>query len=292
MKTKQRKPTLMQIQFKLPTKIITTIVIMAVLIAIVYFFKIPNPNMILIAGLVLCSALFGFGGGVVAAVIMLGYTLYFFSTDNSFTQFTPENLQKVGVSLVGIAADMVLVCVLKRAEVRAYREVDDLTDQLRMENEHLQNVSMIDPLTGIRNRLALRNDYASYLKHDVTVMMIDVDNFKHINDTLGHEEGDRVLRETGHLIADTFGSEYSYRYGGDEFLVIYPDASEAEFEEKLKIMMENTPVVEMDGKKTSVGISAGYIHDTLDATYKLRDMFNIADERMYEEKSTHGLKRR
>ena len=65
METKQHKPTLMQIQFKLPTKIIATIVIMVVLIAIVYFFKIPNPNMILIAGLVLCSALFGFGGGII-----------------------------------------------------------------------------------------------------------------------------------------------------------------------------------------------------------------------------------
>ena len=74
METKQRKPTLMQIQFKLSTKIIATIVI---------FLKIPNPNMILIVGLVLCSALFGFGGGVIAAVIMLGYTLYFFSTDHT-----------------------------------------------------------------------------------------------------------------------------------------------------------------------------------------------------------------
>lgn len=80
--------------------------------------------MILIAGLVICSALFGYGGGVVAGVIMFFYTLYFFSTGHSFTEFTPENLQKVGVSLVGIAVDMVFVCALKRAEMHAFAQVD------------------------------------------------------------------------------------------------------------------------------------------------------------------------
>ncbi|MER2235119.1 MAG: hypothetical protein ABS901_02140, partial [Candidatus Limivicinus sp.] len=74
MTEKPRKTTLMQLQVSLPKKIIITIVIMAALILFVFYFNIPNPNMILIAGLVLCSALFGYGGGIVAAVIMLGYT--------------------------------------------------------------------------------------------------------------------------------------------------------------------------------------------------------------------------
>ena len=289
METKQHKPTLMQIQFKLPTKIIATIVIMVVLIAIVYFFKIPNPNMILIAGLVLCSALFGFGGGIIAAVIMLGYTLYFFSTDHCFTQFTPENIQKVGVSLIGIAADMLLVCFLKQTEVRAFKEVDDLTEQLRLENEHLQNLSLIDPLTGIKNRLALRQDFDSYNTHEVTVMMIDIDKFKSINDTLGHEEGDSVLRETASIIAEAFGKEYSYRYGGDEFLVVYPDASEADFEKKLDAMMKRRPSIVIDGVKSEIGISAGMIHEKLDDPHKLRNLFSAADERMYQMKRSHGL---
>ena len=135
MEKKQYKPSLMQAQFKLPIKIISSVVIMAVLIAIVVIFKVPNPNMILIAGLVFCSALFGYGGGIIAAAIMLGYTLYFFSTDHSFTQFTPENLQKVFVSLAGITADMLFVCVLKRADIRSFREIDELTDQLMLQKE-------------------------------------------------------------------------------------------------------------------------------------------------------------
>ena len=110
---KSRETTLMQLQVSLPTKILVTMGIMLVLIVFVYYCNVPNPNLILIAGLVFCSALFGFGGGLVAAVIMVCYTLFFFSTDHSFIHFTPENMQKVAVTLIGVIADMLLVCLLK-----------------------------------------------------------------------------------------------------------------------------------------------------------------------------------
>ena len=230
---KKKYNTLMQLQVSLPYKVLITVMIMAVLILFVYIFNIPNPNMILIAGLVLCSALFGYGGGAIAGVIMFFYTLYFFSTDHCFTQFTYINLQKVAVSLIGITADLLLVCSLKRAEVEAFRKVDELTEQLRLENEHLKSISLIDGLTGIRNRMALRNDYPFYQKHAVTVMMLDLNCFKEINDTLGHEEGDRVLKETASLLSHFFGNGHCYRFGGDEFLVILPDEPETVFQEKL-----------------------------------------------------------
>ena len=140
MSEKPRKTTLMQLQVSLPKKIIITIVIMAALILLVYFFNIPNPNMILIAGLVLCSALFGYGGGIVAAIIMLGYTLFFFSTDNNFIRFTPQNLQKVIVSVVGIVADMLFVCALKKTEIREFKAVDVLTTQLNIQKESLSSL--------------------------------------------------------------------------------------------------------------------------------------------------------
>jgi ABC-type polysaccharide/polyol phosphate export permease len=74
---KEHKATLMQLQVGLPVKILASVAIMTVLIVFVYYFNIPNPNMILIAGLVLCSAMFGFGGGIVAAVIMFFYRKLF-----------------------------------------------------------------------------------------------------------------------------------------------------------------------------------------------------------------------
>lgn len=274
------RPTLMQTQMDLSRRIIISVVVMTALIALVYLFNIPNPNMILIVGLVSCSALFGFGGGVVAAVIMLFYTLFFFSTDHSFIHFTPQNLQKVFVSLVGVVADTLLVCLLKQEEILAFRKVENLTEALHLENSKLQHMSLTDALTGIRNRLALRQDYESYQDHDVMVMMVDLNDFKLINDTHGHEEGDRVLRETGRLLADTFGEEHCYRYGGDEFLVIVRDMPEAEFREKLEAMQSRRPMIGDE----AVEFSVGYVEGQLDAPDRLRNLIANADERMYQVK--------
>ena len=94
----------------------------------------------------------------------------------------------------------------------------------------------IDALTGVGNRLALRRDYDSYQGHEVTVVMLDLNDFKLINDTRGHEEGDRILQEIGKLLSDTFGKDNCYRYGGDEFLVIVPDLSSSELEEKMETL--------------------------------------------------------
>ena len=130
----------MQLQVSLPKKILITTAIMAALILFVFYGNVPNPNMILIAGLVLCSALFGYGGGITAAVIMFGYTLFFFSTDHSFTHFTPQNMQKVIVSPIGIAADMLLVCELKRAEIREFKSVNELNAALGSEAASLNTI--------------------------------------------------------------------------------------------------------------------------------------------------------
>ena len=95
------------------------------------------------------------------------------------------------------------------------------------------------------------------------------------------DEGDRVLVETGKLLSETFGEDHCYRYGGDEFLVIVPDVSEAEFSEKLKSMRQKESVLMGDSK---VSFSAGYVHELLKDPDMLRELISKADERMYEEK--------
>ena len=279
-----KRKTLMQVSVPLPVQLLVSAASMLVLIFIVYHFNVPNPNMILIAGLVFCSALFGFGGGIIAAVIMFLYTLFFFSDGNDFMTFTYENMQKVVVTLIGITADMLFVCLLKQSEMQAFREVDELTEQLKDENIKLRDMSVTDALTGIRNRMALRQDYTSYQNLDVNVMMLDLDDFKTINDTRGHEEGDRVLRETGELLAATFGDKHCYRYGGDEFVVIVPEITEAEFKKKIDAMTENSPKITVNGEPSRVRFSVGTAHARLDDIHVLRDLIKEADEKMYKNK--------
>ena len=154
------------LQFKVPffMRIVATALIMAGLVFVVSVFKLPNPNMILISGLVICSALFGVPGGVVSAVAMLSYTFYFFSDNHDFVTFTPENMQKVLVTFVGVTIVGVFVCALKNAQSRALEDAYTLADLLKEDNELLEQASSIDTLTGLKNRFSLRRDYSRYVE--------------------------------------------------------------------------------------------------------------------------------
>ena len=263
---------------------LSSIILMLALILVVIQFNVPNPNMILIAGLVVCSALFGYTGGIIAGVIMFIYTVYFFSTDNSFFSFTDQNMKKVFVSLIGIIVDMVFVCELKRASTAAFREIKSLTATLQEDNRLLQQISLTDALTGCRNRLSLRHDFPDYIERELFTMMLDVDDFKSINDQYGHDKGDIALEQTGKLLINTFGANHCYRYGGDEFLVICPGIELDEFHRKAESLMGNRPVIDVGNDTIQVSYSIGYSQGKPNDESTLRNMLILADNRLYQAK--------
>ncbi|MBR2590635.1 MAG: EAL domain-containing protein [Clostridia bacterium] len=160
--------------------------------------------------------------------------------------------------------------------------------------KNLNDMAYIDALTGIGNRLAIRRDYDSYQGHEVTVMMLDLNDFKLINDTRGHDEGDRILQEISKLLSDIFGKEHCYRYGGDEILVIIPDISSSEFNEKLEALKQNKPKINGTAR---ADFSIGFVRALLKDSDTLRTLISTADEKMYESKrekkhafsSGHGM---
>ena len=156
-----------------------------------------------------------------------------------------------------------------------------LIAELKVYIRNLNDMAYVDALTRVGNRHALRRDYNSYQGHEVTVAMMDLDDFKMINDTHGHEAGDRVLREVGKLLSDTFGKEYCYRYGGDEFLLIVPDISVSEFNEKLEKLEQNRPAIDDTAR---AGFSVGFVRAMLTDSNMLRNLISRADEKMYESK--------
>lgn len=257
---------------------------MLVLILIVVHFSIPNPNMILIAGLVVSSAVFGYSGGLLSGALMLLYSMYFFSTDHSLIHYTSMNFEKLIVILIGIVVVLLFVCELKRSSIRAFREVEDLTAKLQEDNLLLQEISLNDALTGIRNRLALRRDFPTYIGDDVCVMMLDVDNFKSINDQYGHDQGDRILRLTAHGLADRFGTEHCYRYGGDEFLVICPEICETDFRSNINSLVQYVSTPSKHQPEILTAYSVGYVFGRAQDEHALRSYITTADERMYKAK--------
>lgn len=92
------------------------------------------------------------------------------------------------------------------------------------------------------------------------------------------------LKETAALLSAQFGLAHCYRFGGDEFLVIYPEITPEDFERKLEAALHKLPSVRIEGKTESAGFSAGFTTAVVSESYTLREMFSAADEKMYEDK--------
>ena len=114
-----------------------------------------------------------------------------------------------------------------------------LRDELRRQVIH-------DPLTGLYNRRymeeALERELMRATRKKLTlgIIMIDVDNFKRFNDTLGHAAGDTILRELGaFLLGHVRGEDINCRYGGEEFIIILPDASLAVTRARAELICES-----------------------------------------------------
>ncbi len=131
-----------------------------------------------------------------------------------------------------IAAERVTALHLDLAAQQ--RRLRDQGDELRMLNRQLYEQARRDPLTGLRNRLQLWEDFAILDPRadryglDYAIALVDVDDFKRYNDTYGHLAGDEVLRRVARALdAECRAGDTSYRYGGEEFLVILPEQSTA-----------------------------------------------------------------
>jgi len=155
----------------------------------------------------------------------------------------------------------------------------------------LREQALLDGLTGAQNRRAMndivREEMERARRHDrdVSLVMMDVDEFKVINDRLGHVEGDRVLEGLADVLRLSLRtSDKIIRYGGDEFLLILPETSRQAAEllmERLRAALETKVVTELGPVDVSAGI-ASYQGDP-----EAGDLVQLADKRMYEEKARH-----
>ena len=170
----------------------------------------------------------------------------------------------------------------------------DISEHKRAERL-LRAQAFTDPLTGLPNR-ALLQDRLERLLHPhrdprtAAVLFADLDGFKHVNDSLGHDAGDRLLRELGDRIRSVVpASDTVARLGGDEFAILCEDVTPLRAVEIAnRILAVVAPTLRLDGvdltPTMSIGIALG--SDERDVTHLLRD----ADTAMYQAKSEGGGK--
>jgi diguanylate cyclase (GGDEF)-like protein/PAS domain S-box-containing protein len=168
----------------------------------------------------------------------------------------------------------------------------DVTDRRRAE-ERLQYISAHDALTGIYNRAYFEEEFERLKRgrgfFPMSVVMVDVDGMKAVNDSLGHAAGDAVLQAAAVVLVSTFRSEdVVARIGGDEFAVLLPAADRATAE---KAVTRVRKILSMQNRNVhglllslSVGVASG------EKGCSLSEVLREADENMYREKELKKVK--
>ncbi len=166
--------------------------------------------------------------------------------------------------------------------------LDDMKARLRLEELNAD----FDGLTGVLNGRGFRKRIAAIFpliqreRQNYTLAFMDVDNFKHINDTKGHAEGDAILKEIAEVLKESLrGSDLVSRLGGDEFAIFLPRTGGGQSETVLTNLKDKLDSMAR-ARKWPIGFSIGAgIFDSVDIP--LEDALHTADSLMYEVKK-HG----
>ena len=176
--------------------------------------------------------------------------------------------------------------------------VRDITDRKRMEEE-IREMSFRDQMTELYNRrgfITLAGQQlkaANRTKRPMLLIFMDCDGLKWINDTFGHEEGDRALIDTAHLLRQTFReADIVARLGGDEFAVLSIDAVDQNPEELLKRLAQNIHAFNATGARPySLSMSWGTAVYDPHAPLSLDELMSAADELMYAQKKEKATRK-
>jgi two-component system, cell cycle response regulator len=179
------------------------------------------------------------------------------------------------------------------AKIRAGKRVVDLGKRLMVLNKELEVLSITDGLTKLYNRRYFQDqllrafDQSFRYRRPLSVLLVDIDEFKGINDRYGHTVGDRVLEEVSTALAQSARStDLVARYGGDEFAIVAPETNAADayqFAERIRRRVASSAVVEA-GVRVEVRVSIGVSSAPDDEFRNAMQMIDLADRALYRAK--------
>ncbi len=207
---------------------------------------------------------------------------------NSGLAFVLKNL--CGDEIKKILNQVDLVLPLPADSIEMLKVLEDLVAWCR----RLADLSVRDPLTSLFNlrhfksQLRVEMDRVKRSEHPCCLMMIDLDNFKPVNDTYGHQVGNEVLAGAARIILNAVRTvDVVARYGGDEFAVILPDTragSALKLAERICRAFQDDPQTSRYGITGSFGLAAYHYLDSLDP----ETFIEHADRAMYQAKRNGG----
>lgn len=188
-------------------------------------------------------------------------------------------IDTVDFGLLGMVSGVIISC----GKVRGFlleKELKVANDRLKETNIRLRDATRTDLLTDMQNRNAYEKDLyviSRECRESIGCVYIDVNGLKYLNDNFGHDQGDRMLKAVADEIKRYFGSEHSYRIGGDEFVIFVPDPGF--FEIKTKVDGFTAEIETMD-YHTAIGWK---IHNL--ESLSMKDLIEDAEKFMVEKKA-------
>jgi diguanylate cyclase (GGDEF)-like protein len=183
---------------------------------------------------------------------------------------------------------------LRKLAAGLEQSVKERTTELRLQNKQLERIAIEDPLTGIYNRryffdLAAKEvERAKRYGNPLSVVILDADNFKTMNDTYGHLIGDQILSNLATLCLDNIRSlDIIARYGGEEFVILMPEASTQDAQktaERLRKLVAETSMVS-GALDVMITISLGVASwENQDRELNFNALLARADQALYQSK--------
>lgn len=174
------------------------------------------------------------------------------------------------------------------------KDIEKATEKLRAANKYLYAISSKDHLTRIANRRYFEDTVEKTIKNNIgeraSIILIDVDKFKFINDEYGHEAGDLALIHIAKLMHQcTRKGDLPARLGGDEFVIFVRNCGPKALEkvaETLRKTVEESPIF-WEGTQVNLSLSVGTVNAEIDDETSLAQLLKYADEAMYDSKE-HG----
>ncbi len=174
------------------------------------------------------------------------------------------------------------LCCLLALGQRSLNEMTRVNETLESTQRALRSLVDADPLTGLHNRRRLRQFLEDTQSSGGSLIFLDVDDFKGINDRWGHLTGDRCLRRIAEALREVFRAEDGlFRVGGDEFLVVVPTMKPGALAERIRKLRQRLSPSGSDVIPISVAVGIVELHPHL----PMDEALALADTAMYSDKS-------